>query len=162
LLDRLSRLLKEEKEIPRLGSGSKKFHKQHIFASKSVVQSYINTYFPSADHEFFLSSLSWRIPALLAYDNPVLIAIVPIRQITHEACDSNYGDFVVSKVNNEGCPNLLLEKVDNYSQTMSCDVCCSEPLFCLACCCILCGKTVSTYYGGVVMSSAKRMLEREC
>jgi len=58
---------------------------------------------------------------------------------------------VVCKANNEGCPNLVLEEVDNYSQDMTCDVYCSEPLFCLACCCILCGKTISTDYGGVVM-----------
>ena len=52
------------------------------------------------------------------------------------------------KANNEGCPSLVLEEVDNYSQAMTCDVCCSEPLFCRASCCNYGGKTISTDYGG--------------
>ena len=79
LLVRLFRLLKEENEIPRYRSGSKKFRKQHIFASKYAIKSYIDTYFPSTDHEVFLSSFSWRIPALLAYDNLIPIATIPIQ-----------------------------------------------------------------------------------
>ena len=58
MLDLLFRLLKEDKEIIRSGSDSKKFRKQHIFASKSVVERYINTYFLGIDHEVFLSSFS--------------------------------------------------------------------------------------------------------
>ena len=41
-----------------------------------------------------------------------------------------------------------MKEEDYYSHAMPCDVCCSEPFFCRGCCCILCGKTVSTDYGG--------------
>jgi len=53
--------------------------------------------------------------------NAVPIAAVPLQQIAQdeEACDS-----------------------------MPCDICCSEPLFCRACCCMLCGETVCADYGG--------------
>jgi len=76
-----------------------------------------------------LFSFSWKISALLAYCNLVPVAAIPIRPITHEACDSNYGGFVVCKQNIEGCPNLVLEEMDNYSQVVSYDVCCSEHIF---------------------------------
>ena len=118
-LDRLFWLLKEENQIPRSGSDSKMFHKQHIFASKSAVKSYINTYFPGTDHEDFLSSFSQRIPTLLVCGNIVPIVIISIRQITHEPCDSNYENFVVCKENNEECSSLVFVVVP------SCDVCCS-------------------------------------
>jgi len=55
---------------------------------------------------------------------------------------------VCYKENNKGYPSLVLEQVENYSQIMPCDVCCSEPLFCRACCCIICGKIVCIDYGG--------------
>jgi len=54
---------------------------------------------------------------------------------------------VCHKTHNEGCPSLVLEEVDNYSQAMSCDVC-FKPLFCRACCSNYGGKTVSTNYAG--------------
>jgi len=142
-------LLKKRRRYQGQGHVKKKFCKQQIFASKYVVKSYINTYFPNTDHEVILSSFSWRIPALLAYDNPVPIAAIPIQHITYKARDSNYENFVVCyKANNEGYPSLVLNQVKNYLQTMPCDVRCPEPLFCHACFCILCGKIVSTNYGG--------------
>jgi len=36
--------------------------------------------------------------------------------------------IVILKENIEGCPNILLEEVNNYSQVMSYDVCYSEPI----------------------------------
>jgi len=110
-----------------LGSGSKKFCKQNIFASKSAVKTLsIHIFLVAIMKSLF--SFPWKIPALLAYCNLVPIAAIPILLITHEACDSNYADFVVCKQNIEGCPNLVLEEMDNYSQVMSYDVCCFEPV----------------------------------
>ncbi|QCD91842.1 Oberon [Vigna unguiculata] len=119
LPNRLLLLLKEEKENP--GSELSTSRKQHIFASKLAVKSYLDRYFPDADLNVFFSSFSWKIPAISASGNAVPIAAVPLQQIAQdeEACDS-----------------------------MPCDICCSEPLFCRACCCMLCGETVCADYGG--------------
>jgi len=108
-----------------LGLGSIKFRKQNIFANKSAIKSHINTYFLGTNHEVFIFFL-------LEYSR--FISLLQSRPycyytyLTHEACDSNYVNFVVCKQNIEGCPNLVLEEMDNYSQVMSYDVCCSEPV----------------------------------
>jgi len=57
--------------------------------------------------------------------------------------------IVVLKEKIEGCPNLLLEEVDNYSQVMSYDVCCSKPLFC---------RVHSLCYKNVTTSTTKQRL----
>jgi len=95
---------------------------------------------------FYLLSLEGFRLISLRQSHP--FAAIPIRQIKYEACDSNNRDFVVRhKTHSEGCPILVLEEVDNYSQAMSSDVC-FELVFCCACCSNYGGKTVSTDYAG--------------
>uniref|UniRef100_M1DPQ7 CDPK adapter protein 1 n=1 Tax=Solanum tuberosum TaxID=4113 RepID=M1DPQ7_SOLTU len=55
-----------------------------------------------------------------------------IRAITSMAC-------------NKICSSLTVE---NPFSAMLCDICCSEPIFCRDCCCILCYKTISLDYDG--------------
>ncbi|KAH0633585.1 hypothetical protein KY284_036371 [Solanum tuberosum] len=55
-----------------------------------------------------------------------------IRAITSMAC-------------NKICSSLTVE---NPFSAMLCDICCSEPVFCRDCCCILCCKTISSDYDG--------------
>jgi len=80
--------------------------------------------------------------------NEAPIAAIPLQQIAQEHCDSDGEDVVKCKANNKKCSSLVLEEVEKYSPAMPCDICCSEPMFCRDCCCILCSKTVCTAYGG--------------
>ncbi|XP_027913721.1 uncharacterized protein LOC114173480 isoform X1 [Vigna unguiculata] len=149
LPSRLVHMLKEEKENTGTGSGSGTFSKQHIFASKLAVERYVKKYFPEHDHNAFFASFSWKIPALSsANGNEAPIAAIPLQQIAQEHCDSDGEDVVKCKANNKKCSSLVLEEVEKYSPAMPCDICCSEPMFCRDCCCILCSKTVCTAYGG--------------
>ncbi|KAG4972766.1 hypothetical protein JHK87_029587 [Glycine soja] len=153
LPNRLIRALKEEKEKENaVDSGSSSIRsRQHIFASKLAVESYIKKYYPEADLDAFFASFSWKIPALPSSStngNEVPIAAVPLLQIAQEAYDSDSGDVVKCKASNKKCTSLVLEEVEKYSPAMPCDICCSEPGFCRDCVCILCCKTVSSAYGG--------------
>ncbi|XP_017407926.1 uncharacterized protein LOC108320869 isoform X4 [Vigna angularis] len=142
-------MLKEEKENTGAESASGTFRKQRIFASKLSVERYIKRYFPEADLNAFFASFSWKIPALTSSSgNDVPIAAIPLQQIPHESFDSDGEDVVKCKANNKKCSSLVLEEVEKYSPAMPCDICCSEPMFCRDCCCILCSKTVCTTYGG--------------
>jgi len=68
---------------------------------------------------------------------------------------------VCYKANNEGYPSLVLEQVESYSQTMPCDVCCSEPLFCHLVVAFFVEKLFLQIMVVVVMSSAMRVLDKE-
>jgi len=80
LPNRLIRALKEEKEKENaVDSGSSSIRsRQHIFASKLAVESYIKKYYPEADLDAFFASFSWKIPALpsSSTNGPFLLSLI--------------------------------------------------------------------------------------
>ncbi|KAK6780365.1 hypothetical protein RDI58_022549 [Solanum bulbocastanum] len=68
----------------------------------------------------------------LAIELQSLLSDSPTRAITCKAGSKIYS-------------NLTIE---NPFSAMLCDICCSKPIFCRYCCCILCCKIISSYYDG--------------
>lgn len=76
------------------------------------------------------------------------LAIVHSDGVAEHDVSDPQADIVGCKAGNKMCTSIL-EQIDNpHLAAMPCDLCCSEPRFCLDCCCILCSKTINLDYGG--------------
>ncbi|XP_041001229.1 uncharacterized protein LOC121246969 [Juglans microcarpa x Juglans regia] len=123
------------------------------FASKLSVEQFVRTKFPGADINAFLASFSWKIPAKKsALTNGHVkehhFFTVPFEGMPEYDVSDSQTDTMGCKAGNKMCSSILEPLEKPPLAAMPCDLCCSEPRFCLDCCCIFCSKTINLDYGG--------------
>ncbi|GAV81849.1 DUF1423 domain-containing protein [Cephalotus follicularis] len=136
----------------RLCSHVNPTRKRHGFASKLSVERYIRSVFPGADIHAFFASFSWKIPSnkrSSANGNIEGRTLYPVllEEVAELPESDSQSDGASCKAGNKMCGSLVLQAEPPLA-VMPCDICCSEPLFCRDCCCILCCKTINLDYGG--------------
>ncbi|CAN4097667.1 unnamed protein product [Withania somnifera] len=127
--------------------------KRNGFRSRISVKQYLQSEYPSMNITKFFASFSWMIPSKespsskdINFDSDMNEKVTSSgMKLEPLPSDSPFGT-IACKAGNRICSSLTAE--NPYLETMFCDVCCSEPGFCRDCCCILCGKTISSVYDG--------------
>ncbi|XP_024960799.1 uncharacterized protein LOC112501313 [Cynara cardunculus var. scolymus] len=109
------------------------------FASKKSVERFMVEAFPAADIKAFFASFTWKIPAEKIKGKKEIVS-------GHPNCNPNF-DPAGCKAGNIMCSSLLEASDPSHSETMICNICCIEPLFCSDCCCILCSLRIDSANG---------------
>ncbi|KAL4564526.1 hypothetical protein LXL04_028590 [Taraxacum kok-saghyz] len=110
------------------------------FASKASLERYVMETFPGTDINAFFASFTWKIQAANIRGSKEII-------MEHPICNQQFNP-AGCKAGNINCSSLQEPHNPTFhSNTMPCDICCSEPFFCHDCCCILCSRPVNSANG---------------
>ncbi|KAF8106436.1 hypothetical protein N665_0139s0031 [Sinapis alba] len=140
----LDRYLYPPKHLP--GLSTETMRKGTAFRSRLSLERYIRLAFPNADVRKFFASFSWAIPSSTDVSG-MKQSILPVYSSDEDPMQDNNGsDIMVCKAGNDKCGSLMMPPSE--TESMPCDICCSEPSFCTDCSCILCCKSVSVEHEG--------------
>ncbi|GER49431.1 hypothetical protein STAS_26676 [Striga asiatica] len=110
------------------------------FASRLSLEQFVRKKFPDTDIDQFFASFSWKVPSR-ALKKGFKEMLTPPIEITEDDGEPR------CKSGNKFCSSLNTQE-ETIPQVMSCDICCEEPGFCRACCCILCRRVIERGLNG--------------